>query len=67
MKFMKDLDFRRGKPLAMCILQSGRIIRCVVLGNDFTVLRYEKDLDCFPQTHQEPNGVPAQGETWTRA
>ncbi len=48
-KFLMDIGFERGKATPCVFTLNSKDLRIVVHGDDFTVLVYTKDLDCFRQ------------------
>ena len=49
-KFMVDIGFRRGKSSPCVFWHKGKALRCVVHGDDFTLLGWKKELDWFWST-----------------
>ena len=61
MKFMESVGFHRGIASPCCFYNQERNLRCVVHGDDFTVLGYKQDLDWFRIEIQRKYEVKIRG------
>ena len=61
MKFMVDTGFIRGVASPCCFYNRERNLRCVVHGDDFTVLGHKEDLDWFRVQIEKKYEVKVRG------